>query len=86
MQDLAENSSELRDQAWMRYYVKDGEKGPLVWEAKHARVVMKHDDGLPGVELHLVVARNVLDHDEVKYFVSKAPAETRVEELLLDLT
>jgi SRSO17 transposase len=83
VQDLAENWSELRDQAWTRYYVKDGEKGPLVWEAKHARIVMKNDDGLPGVELHLVVARNALNRDEVKYFVSNAPSDTTVETLLL---
>jgi SRSO17 transposase len=83
VQDLAENWSVLRDQAWTQYYVKDGEKGPLVWEAKLARVVLKNGDGLPGVALHLVVARNALDHDEIKYFVSNAPAETPVETLLL---
>jgi SRSO17 transposase len=83
VKDLAENWTELRDQAWRRYYVKDGEKGPLVWEAKRARVVMKRDDGLPGVELHLIVARNPLNHDEVKYFVSNAPRKTSVETLLL---
>ncbi|MCA9236980.1 MAG: IS701 family transposase [Planctomycetales bacterium] len=83
VKELAERWSVLRDQAWARYYVKDGQKGPLVWEAKCARVVMKNDDGLPGVELHLVVARNALDHDEVKYFVSNAPAETPVGALLL---
>ena len=83
VQDLAENWSELRDQAWTRYYVKEGEKGPLVWEAKHARIVMKNDDGLPGIELHLLVARHALDHDEVKYFVSNAPSDTTVETLLL---
>jgi SRSO17 transposase len=63
--------------------VKDGEKGPLVWDVKHARVVMKNDDDLPGVELTLLVARNPLNHDEVKYFVSNAPPETSVETLLL---
>jgi SRSO17 transposase len=83
VKDLAENWPDLREQGWTRYYVKDGEKGPLVWEAKHARVVMKNDDGLPGVELHLVIARNALDHDEVKYFVSNSPAEAPVETLLL---
>jgi len=83
VKELAQRWLELRDQEWTGYYVKDGEKGPLVWEAKHARVVMKNDDGLPGVELHLVVARNALDHDEVKYFVSNASAATRVETLLL---
>jgi hypothetical protein len=83
VKDLAESWPALRDQEWTRYYVKDGEKGPLVWEVKHARVVMKNDDGLPGIELHLVGARNALDHDEVKYFVSNALAETPVETLLL---
>jgi SRSO17 transposase len=83
VKELGEIWPKLRDQEWTRYYVKDGEKGPLVWEAKQARVVMKNDDGLPGVELHLIVARNALDHDEVKYFVSNAPAETPVETLLL---
>ena len=82
VKELAENWSALRDQAWTRYYVKDGEKGPLVWEAKRVRIVMKNDDGLPGIDLHLVVARNALDHDEVKYFVSNAPRETSVETLL----
>ncbi len=83
VKELAENGPVLRDQEWTQDYVKEGAKGPLVWEAKHARVVMKNDDGLPGVELHLVVARNALDHEEVKYFVSNAPAGMRVETLLL---
>ena len=81
--DLAAHEPALRDQAWTRYHVKDGEKGPQVWDVKHARVVMKNDDGMPGIELHLVVARNVLDHAEVKYFVSNAPVETSVATLLL---
>jgi SRSO17 transposase len=81
--DLLEHSSALRDQTWTRYYIKDGQKGPIAWEAKQTRVVMKGDDGLPGVELHLVVARNVLEVSEVKFFVSNAPLETEVSILLL---
>lgn len=83
VKDLLEHSPPLRDQPWVRYHVKDGEKGPIVWEAKHARVVMKNDDGLPGIELDLVVARNVLDLNEIKFFVSNAPPETEVSTLLL---
>lgn len=83
VRDLLRHSPALRDQAWKRYHVKDGEKGPLVWEAKHARVTMKGGDGLPGMRLHLIVARNALDHNEVKFFLSNAPASTRVETLLL---
>jgi len=83
VRDLLQHSPALRDQTWVRYHVKDGEKGPLVWEAKHARVTLKDDDGLPGMRLHLIVARNALNHGEVKFFVSNAPARTRVETLLL---
>lgn len=81
--DLLDHSPLLYDQAWVRYHVKDGEKGPLVWEVKHVRVTMKDDAGLPGARLRLVVARNALDHDEVKFFVSNAPADTNMQTLLL---
>ena len=55
----------------------------MVWEVKQARVTVKDDDGLPGMRLHLVVARNALDHGEVKYFVSNGRSETSVQTLLL---
>lgn len=76
-------SPALRDQPWVRYHVKDGHKGPLVWEARHTPITIKDEQGLPGLRLHLVVARNVQDPSEIKYFVSNAPAETSVETLLL---
>jgi SRSO17 transposase len=80
---LLEHAPTLRDQPWVAYHIKDGHKGPIVWEAKHARIVLKDDDGLPGIELQLVVARNVLDVNEVKFFVSNAPPETEVSTTLL---
>ena len=83
MRDLFDYSPALRDQPWVRYHVKDGEKGPLVWEVKQTRVTMKDDQGLPGMRLHLIVARNALDYEEVKFFVSNAPANTSVQTLLL---
>jgi SRSO17 transposase len=73
----------LRDQSWIQYRVKDGEKGPQVWEAKHVAIQMKDEHDLPGIELQLVVARNALNHKEIKYFLSNAPAETSVSTLLL---
>lgn len=73
----------LRDQAWQRFRVKDGEKGPMVWEVKHALIHPKDANGLPGKIHHLLVARNVLNPKEIKYFVSNAPPETPVEELLV---
>jgi hypothetical protein len=55
----------------------------MVWECKRVMLTVKGDDGLPGETLHLLVARNVLDPGELKFFVSNAPPETSVEVLLL---
>jgi SRSO17 transposase len=83
VENMLKYSPELRDQEWVRYRVKDGEKGPMVWEAKHVRITVKDERGLPGMRLHLVVARNVLDPTEIKYFLGDAPLETSVQTLLL---
>jgi SRSO17 transposase len=73
----------LHDQEWQRFHVKDGQKGPMVWECKHIMITVKDADGLPAERLHLVVARNVLDPNEIKFFVSNAPRKTPVGTLLL---
>jgi SRSO17 transposase len=72
----------LRDQPWQRWRVKDGEKGPQVWECKHVLLYPKDANGLPGKPLHLVIARNVLEPAELKFFVSNAPPQTSVGVLL----
>jgi SRSO17 transposase len=77
------NDERLRDQPWRRFRVKDGEKGPMIWECKHVMLTVKGDDGLPAETLHLLVTRNVLEPDELKYFVSNASPETGVGALLL---
>jgi SRSO17 transposase len=73
----------LKDQDWQRWRVKDGEKGPVVWEIKHVAFHMQGPDGLPGERWHLVVARNVLDPTEIKFFVSNASPEMPVGAILL---
>jgi SRSO17 transposase len=73
----------FREQPWQRWRVKDGEKGPMVWEVKYARFYPKDAKGFPAEPLHLIVARNVLNPEEVKFFVSNAPPETPVATLLL---
>jgi SRSO17 transposase len=83
VENMLKYSPELRDQEWVRYHVKDGEKGPMVWEVKHVRITVKDEKGLPGMRLHLVVARNALDPTEIKFFLSNAPLETSVQTLLL---
>jgi SRSO17 transposase len=73
----------LRTQAWKRYRVKDGEKGPMVWEIKQTLIYPKDEEGLPARPYHLIVARNVLEPNEIKYFVSNAPPGTSVQTMLL---
>lgn len=67
---------------WRRFHIKDSHKGPVVWEAKRMRVVLQREDGLPGAEVWLVVARNLQDPSEIKYFVSNAPLDERLETML----
>jgi SRSO17 transposase len=73
----------IADQDWQRYRVKDGEKGPMVWEVKHVPFSLQRPDGLPGPRWHLVVARNVLNPKEMKFFVSNASPDTPVGTILL---
>ena len=73
----------FRNQPWVKWRVKDGHKGPMVWEVKHLRFHPVGADGLPGEPLHLIVARDVLNPAELKFFVSNAPAGTSVQTMLL---
>jgi len=75
-------SPDLRDQDWRRWRIKDTQKGPMVWETKHLLLTPKDENGLPAEPLHLIVARNVRDVLNVKYFLSNAPRETPAKELL----
>ena len=75
-------SPALRDQPWQRWRIKDGEKGPMVWEVKHCLLYPRGEDGFPGVPMHLIIARDVLDPTEIKFFVSNAPLEAQLKTML----
>jgi len=83
VENMLRYSPELRDQAWVRYRIKDGEKGPMVWEVKQVQITVKDQRKLPGMRFHLIVARNVLDLAEIKFFVGNPPPETSVQSELL---
>jgi SRSO17 transposase len=82
VEDLLKQKA-FRDQPWQRWRVKDGEKGPMIWEVKHARLYPKDAKGLPDEPLHLIVARDVSNPKEVKFFVSNAPPATPLQTMLL---
>jgi SRSO17 transposase len=83
VENLLRYSPALRDQPWKAYRVKDGDKGPMVWEVKHVRFYPQTAEGDPAKPMHLMVARNVLAPEEVKFFIANAPPKTRVAVLLL---
>lgn len=71
VRNLAVYSRVFQKQKWIRFRIKEGEKGPVVWEVKHARFYRKHgENGLPGPGHTLIVAQNALDPSEIKYFLS----------------
>lgn len=83
VEDLLRRAPALRQQPWKPYRLRDGTQGPMVWEAKHVLFSMADEEGLPAPEpWHLLIARNVLNPQEIKYFVGDAPPKTPVGTLL----
>jgi len=86
VRDVLLYSPRMRRQPWVPYHVKDGTKGPMVWEVKHLTVYLNDEQDLPafnGRPYHLLVTRNPLNPDEIKYFISNAAPDTPVQTLLL---
>lgn len=81
VKQLLLHSPVLRKVQWEKFYIKDTTKGPMVWEVKAARFYLKRD-GLPTRPHWLIIARNVENPKEVKYFVSNATDGTPLEVLL----
>jgi SRSO17 transposase len=65
---------------WKAFYIKDTDKGPVVWEARATRFLPCYDRR-PDEECWFIAARNVLD-GERKYFFSNAPPDTLLERML----
>jgi hypothetical protein len=82
VRDHLKHSPQLRDQPWQRFRVKDGEKGPMVWEAKHVWFYPNGEDNLPMAPVHLIVAHSVLEPDVLKFFIADAPQDTPLTVLL----
>jgi SRSO17 transposase len=77
-----EQAPEFANQSWERWHVKDTQKGPKVIEVKHAIVYPKNAEGLPAKAHHLIVVRDVLAPNDVKFFLSNAAQKTSLEVLL----
>jgi SRSO17 transposase len=81
VENMLKYSPSMRKIPWEKFHIKDTEKGPMVWEAKAAPIYLKRN-GLPTWPHWLVVARNIENPEEIKYFIAHAPAGTPLEVLL----
>jgi SRSO17 transposase len=81
VENLLRYSRKMMRQPWRKYYIKDTDKGPLVWEVKMAPCWTPSATGVVGPQW-LVVARNVLNPDEIKYFISDAAPGVPLEVVL----
>jgi SRSO17 transposase len=82
VEEMVRRDPVFQNQGWERWQIKVTQKGPIVWEVKHAFITVKDENSLPGPIYHLLVARNAANPDEIKYFISNAPLETPIETLL----
>jgi SRSO17 transposase len=67
--------------SWQRWHIKETGKGASVWEIRAVRF-HPAEEKIPGEAQWLVIARNVIDPDEIKYFLSNAPADEPLESIL----
>jgi SRSO17 transposase len=67
--------------AWVRCKIKEGSKGPLVCDFAFLRITEARQN-LPGPALWLVIRRNVDDPTVLKFYLSNAPAEIALSELV----
>ena len=82
MRSAAEIAAELPPDAWRALKLREGAKGPLVFEFAVLRVwAMRHN--LPGPPIWLVLRRSLDKTPEVKYYVSNAGVETPWQQLAM---
>ena len=73
VEKLLRHSKALLTQPWQAHHVKDTDKGPMVWEVKSVACWLPRGAGVVG-PYWLIVARNVLNPAEQKFFLSNAQA------------
>jgi SRSO17 transposase len=66
---------------WEPWHVKDTERGPAVWEVRAARFHPR-EEKVAGDPQWVLIARNALNHDEIKYFLCNAGEDAALGEML----
>ncbi len=71
----------ITDEQWTRIKVRDGEKGPMVWDFAAFRVYGVRDNLPNDREEWLIIRRDILDPKELKFCLSSAAEDTPIEKL-----
>lgn len=79
--ELRDLAAQLPKQAWTRYCIKDGSKGPLIADFAFLRVTTIRAE-LPGPRLWAIVRRRVGRDPELKFYLSNAPTTCPRAELV----
>lgn len=80
-EELCRHARPMARQPWVRFHIKDSDKGPMVWEVRSAPFWLMRDGAVLG-PYRLIQARNVLDPREAKLFLARAALDTPLETLL----
>jgi SRSO17 transposase len=80
-QRVDEIVASLKPEEWQPYLIKEGSKGPMVAEFAFWRGVTVRDK-LPGPDVWIVFRRSLSRAPELKVYVSNAPVDTPVTELV----
>lgn len=78
VEDIATN---MNDYFWYRRKVSEGTKGPVVYEFTRRRLILSAA-GLPKKTVWLLIRRTLGDDPQYSYFISNAPASTRLKTLV----
>jgi SRSO17 transposase len=81
VENLVRWSRPMLYQPWTEFHIKDTNKGAMIWEVRASSFWMKRDGRVIG-PYWLVAARDRLDGDTVKYFLSNASAGVPLEAIL----
>lgn len=79
--ELKALAAQLPRSAWQRYIIKEGSRGPLESDFAFVRVTPVRDS-LPGPRQWVTFRRSLTDPTEIKYFLSNAPANCPLSELM----
>lgn len=71
----------LSNEAWVRLSVGDGSQGEMVVEVLHSRVWLWDKTESQARCWHLLIRREVGNHNEIKYSLSNAPEDTSLQTL-----